>query len=519
MRTVDDRFWGLSTRVDEETWQLLLANFDAGFYRTQNPSVIGDRARLLGHYLSVGWKENLRPHPSFDPQLYLERHVDVARQGLEPFTHFLTRGTAALRARDAQPDGGPDGEEDNAHGVVARLRAMRRHLVETLERRGWTEVRRELSPAAIDLAREHFDERYYRATYPEVAQQRLAPLYHYLTVGWREGKNPNAAFSTRLYRLNHRDIRESRMHPFIHYLRYGRYEKHRSVSAPRDEFVLERFEAPKLTAAVARALSIEPMVGLPAEPRRIVLPHVASGRLAAVARRLRVELAGRRPTDIVFVPHLRGCRAARVAAALCTALAALKGPQHVLLVHTDSAHADAPSDISPDVHQLNLAELTQMLTADHALIAVHDLIRGTGAKRIYAVESDLLASALRVFGRQLAQEVDVVSFVSDRAGEVGGAEAPLSEWLRQTVEHHSLILTDSEALAQTIRVRFGLTEDGRNAAAAFAPAAFLRYAAASGVPHADPAPVAAPPAAPAAPRGERALAEGALERLLHELAA
>ncbi|MBA4750056.1 MAG: glycosyltransferase family 92 protein [Alphaproteobacteria bacterium] len=49
------------------------------------------------------------------------------------------------------------------------------------------------------LAWLYFDKAYYLKTYPEVVKTGMDPFDHYMSIGWREGKNPRADFDTRLY--------------------------------------------------------------------------------------------------------------------------------------------------------------------------------------------------------------------------------------------------------------------------------------------------------------------------------
>jgi hypothetical protein len=50
------------------------------------------------------------------------------------------------------------------------------------------------------LGRYYFDEKYYLAEYPEVKDSGLSAYDHYIQIGWKENKNPNAEFDTKLYR-------------------------------------------------------------------------------------------------------------------------------------------------------------------------------------------------------------------------------------------------------------------------------------------------------------------------------
>ncbi len=49
------------------------------------------------------------------------------------------------------------------------------------------------------FAKYYFDEQYYVAHYPEILEQKIDPFEHYVTVGWKQGKNPNSEFDSTLY--------------------------------------------------------------------------------------------------------------------------------------------------------------------------------------------------------------------------------------------------------------------------------------------------------------------------------
>ena len=103
------------------------------------------------------------------------------------------------------------------------------------------------------------DPAWYKEQYPEAAAGELSPLEHYLSTGWKEGKNPGPAFDTLYYLRSAPGARESGQCPLLHYL----------ANLPgADSFRLplrpERREQEE--AAYARALLQERSPGSPGSP-------------------------------------------------------------------------------------------------------------------------------------------------------------------------------------------------------------------------------------------------------------
>lgn len=69
-----------------------------------------------------------------------------------------------------------------------------------------------------------FDAEFYLQQNPDVAAAGIDPLEHYLTQGWREGRDPSAEFSVRGYLELHQDVCGLGIDPLAHYLRHGRQE-------------------------------------------------------------------------------------------------------------------------------------------------------------------------------------------------------------------------------------------------------------------------------------------------------
>jgi len=72
--------------------------------------------------------------------------------------------------------------------------------------------------------RPYIDSAFYNAAYPDVADQHVDPLVHYVLDGWREGRDPSPWFSTTSYLALHRDVAAAGTNPLLHYIRHGRAE-------------------------------------------------------------------------------------------------------------------------------------------------------------------------------------------------------------------------------------------------------------------------------------------------------
>lgn len=67
-----------------------------------------------------------------------------------------------------------------------------------------------------------FDRDFYLSTYPDVAASDFDPLTHFLTLGWREGRDPSSEFSTAKYLAAFPEVAEAGINPLLDHLRTGR---------------------------------------------------------------------------------------------------------------------------------------------------------------------------------------------------------------------------------------------------------------------------------------------------------
>jgi len=69
-----------------------------------------------------------------------------------------------------------------------------------------------------------FDETWYLANYPDVAQAKLDPLSHFLRWGGFEGRDPGPDFSCTWFFDTYEDVKKAGINPLVHYLKYGKEE-------------------------------------------------------------------------------------------------------------------------------------------------------------------------------------------------------------------------------------------------------------------------------------------------------
>lgn len=188
---------------DRINYVLALA-IDADFYKQTNPGLgLADVDPVL-HYGEAGWLEGRDPAPWFSTRDYLARNPDVAEAGVNPLVHYLTAGYR-------------EGRE-----IVASAHAAAYHAMTEADRRVIAAgiISREERAAAAAF----FDPQYYLAMYHDVAVSGADPLEHFLSHGWREGRDPSNDFSVADYLELNPDVAASGVHPFLHYVQTGRAE-------------------------------------------------------------------------------------------------------------------------------------------------------------------------------------------------------------------------------------------------------------------------------------------------------
>ena len=88
---------------------------------------------------------------------------------------------------------------------------------------GYQEGRQPFAPSEL-IAANGFDYVYYLQHNPDVAAAHVDPFQHFQTVGWKEGRNPNALFDTNGYLATYADVAAAHVNPLDHYNQFGWHE-------------------------------------------------------------------------------------------------------------------------------------------------------------------------------------------------------------------------------------------------------------------------------------------------------
>lgn len=145
----------------------------------------------------------------FDRHYYLERHEDVAEDGLLPLRHYVQWGDR--EGRWPMPLFDPRFYEKEA-GLSPALPTNRLlHYACVGRYRGF-------SPSPW------FDVPYYLARNKDVARSGVDPLLHFVRWGGKEGRDPSPRFASAHYLATNPEVAEWGLNPLIHYLEQGQYE-------------------------------------------------------------------------------------------------------------------------------------------------------------------------------------------------------------------------------------------------------------------------------------------------------
>ncbi|WP_029008781.1 glycosyltransferase [Azospirillum halopraeferens] len=272
-----EHYWTFGWREsrDPNAW------FSTSYYVRENPDCADAGRCPLDHFILVGAALGRRPSPHFDIAWYSRRYLGSDIPTARALHHFLTEGIG----KGCVPDPVLDTAAVAQELAAAPARNRHRHTLSMIARaRIWE----------VQLA-ELVDSDWYRSVHPDVAAANVDPVSHYLTYGWREGRDPNPWFSTRYYLSSNPDLAWRNVCPLLHFLRRGASEGRR----PHPEFDIGWYSnrylagAPPSAEALVHFVTIGLAAGAVPSPfldhvsvRRAVLATPPGERSACLVRML-----------------------------------------------------------------------------------------------------------------------------------------------------------------------------------------------------------------------------------------
>lgn len=429
-------------------------SFDAAYYLSHYHDVRQSGLDPYEHYMNYGWREKRRPNGWFDPNKYPEKYPDLMDADTNPLAHFITH-------KDLSDEALLEQLKMVQENRVLYWADMHRRNNEG-EQRALVLALPEPRKEDIALVASKFDPEYYLEENPDLKTTRGNLLIHFMTIGWLEGRNPNANFSVNYYLEQNGDIQREGINPFVHYLKTGYREKWRRFSSVKGVEILNRFvEGTPLAEKVAAAKALDPMVAMPNVARKVTSPLLAVADETDSAKAIRIKLAGKTYRYIVLVPHVRMSGASRVASIFADALAQVRDPSDILVVTTDSSEAEYIGWFSDKLDIFDLSAEIKGLGEENKMRAMIDLMRGVGCQTVINVNSRLMWESMRTFGRQLHHEFRICTYLFTWEETADGDRVgyPI-QWLRDTADHHHLLLTDSKNLADDVADRLGFEQEG-----------------------------------------------------------
>jgi glycosyltransferase involved in cell wall biosynthesis len=178
--------------------------FNAKWYLETYTDVAEAGADPIKHYFNSGTAELRRPNPCFDTDWYLRNYSDVVEAKVNPLAHYALWGEK-------------EGRSPNPHFETKWYREAYKLEIGSdgpLAHYLWNRHTRRFSPNHV------FDIEFYLRQNPDVAAAEIEPFEHFISTGYREGRNPNPNFDARYYRQKY--LRNDQRDPIAHYLAIGR---------------------------------------------------------------------------------------------------------------------------------------------------------------------------------------------------------------------------------------------------------------------------------------------------------
>lgn len=95
----------------------------------------------------------------------------------------------------------------------------------------------ELYEKEYNIIKDYFDYDYYLNEYRDVLRSNMNPIYHFLSRGYREKRNPNSHFNTSIYLESHPNLIKEDFNPFVHFIKSGMVSPDITLNKKREKII------------------------------------------------------------------------------------------------------------------------------------------------------------------------------------------------------------------------------------------------------------------------------------------
>ncbi|SEP40406.1 Glycosyltransferase involved in cell wall bisynthesis [Methylobacterium sp. UNC300MFChir4.1] len=410
--------------------------FDRNFYKL-SASAIGISIKKIDpvvHYLRVGDRLGIKPHPLFDPIYYHDRYKDVGMSGMSALYHYIQYGSAELRdphplfvskyvatqidASAVDPlttyIGLPAGTVDTHPDIDEK------YLVKNLK--------------AADLLKSN--------ALTDLLSDRL-----YIV-------NPSPKFNTKHYADAHPGI--CNIHPFEHFVRFGRGRDTNSASVGD---ILGGVMSQLDATALLEPDLLPPFTDVAS--LKAVRSIDAAQDVASLLKVLNKISSNNRFGHIFFVPHLSFGGAERVLSNVVKALINDCGAR-VLVLITDGENDEA-IDWLPGTSSLrvvNIYAFTKNISQFDVLQCLALFVQACQLDSIFILNSKIGWDLTERYGEALSKETAIYGFAFCYDYDVYGRRYGYA-WthVRQCISYMKAVLTDNKAMISVFKEDLRLSID------------------------------------------------------------
>lgn len=161
--------------------------FDEQYYRKRSGLVFLTKGALALHYVLIGERKGIPPHPNFDPRFYSSEYPDLTEWSMPLLTHYVRHGYS-------------EGRSGNQQSTTSRPRSIKRTIIESGE----------------------FDKDFYEQQTGIKFKTNEEAVKHYMDIGERSNFKPSEKFDPKVYR-SYWDLRDFEA-LFYHFIAHGRAE-------------------------------------------------------------------------------------------------------------------------------------------------------------------------------------------------------------------------------------------------------------------------------------------------------